>query len=330
MPSLARDEALLVLFYAAALAVPLLTLRTAADRLAALGLLAGGMALLALATGVRLVVSDHPDELFAVGRLATPISYANAQAAMFATAAWAAVCLAARRATPLPLRALAVGGTVALVAGGLIAQSKGMIVGLVVATVVFLAACPFRLRVLVPSLLAGAVVAAGIVPLTGPFRASGAALPAAIRHAGWAVLYLSAIGVLVGVVYVLVDRRLQPRRPHARPHRPGRARRRGAGRGGRRRGVLRPRRQPGRLLRAQVAPAGDLPGRRGREQPLHVARLEPRGLLARGAPPVVWGVTSGCSTDQALSLPVLCSSVFTWSRPARPRSGHRPATGRQA
>src|SRR5581483_868685 len=78
LPSLARDEALLVLFYVVALAVGLASLRT-------------------------------PDDLFLGGRLDFPITYVNAQAAMLLTGFWPAIVVAARRSAPAWLRALAVG-----------------------------------------------------------------------------------------------------------------------------------------------------------------------------------------------------------------------------
>ena len=54
VPSLARDEALLTLFYAFALLAPLLTLRGEADRLLAVGAVAAEAALLAVAAGLEL------------------------------------------------------------------------------------------------------------------------------------------------------------------------------------------------------------------------------------------------------------------------------------
>src|SRR6266487_5688266 len=106
VPSLARDEALLTLFYAIALLVPLATLRTAADRLYALACVAAVSGLLAVGAGIVLRFgSDQPDHFYS-GRLSFPISYPNAQAAVFLIGFWPALVLAAQRGRGLLVRAL--------------------------------------------------------------------------------------------------------------------------------------------------------------------------------------------------------------------------------
>ena len=208
-PSLARDEAYLTLFYVVAFAIPLLTLRTPVDRLLATAVLVVGMSSLAAATAVQMLVDDHPEALYDSGRLYFPITYANAQAGIFLVAFWPAVTLAARRRTHVVLRAIAVGAAVALLAGWLLAQSKGGIIGLIVSTIVFFAICPARMRVLVPTLATAGIVAAGSVPLTEPFRADeGAELRDAIHGAGSTLLVLAAVGLAVGLVYAFVDSRI--------------------------------------------------------------------------------------------------------------------------
>jgi hypothetical protein len=209
LPDLARDEALLTLLYAFAFAMPLVTLRSGADRLVALAVLVGGLALLALAIALKLRLGSHPLDLYESGRLNVPIPYANAQPGMLLVALWPAIVLAARRATPLPLRGLALGAAVALLAVSLAAQSKGSALGLALSAIVFFAASPGRLRALVPAVLALGLTAAAFYPLTEPFRANGdAAVRDAIRSVGTTVLWLTAVAVALGLVYAAVDRRI--------------------------------------------------------------------------------------------------------------------------
>ena len=129
MPSLARDEALLTAFYAAVFAVPMLTLRGPVERLAAVGLVVGGLAVLAVATAVKLRLADDPLSLYYGGRLDFPVSYANGQAALFLVGFWPAVILAARRTASVFLRVLALTAAIALLGGGVLSQSKGSAFG---------------------------------------------------------------------------------------------------------------------------------------------------------------------------------------------------------
>jgi tetratricopeptide (TPR) repeat protein len=209
-PALARDEALLTGFYAVAFAIPLLTLRTPRDRNAAVVLVAAALTLLALAAAVSLLVDADPERTLLSGRLAFPVSYANAQAAMVLVGFWPAVALAASRRSPLAVRALACGAAAALLAVFLMTQSKGGGVALALSTVVVFALCPGRLRLLVPVAIAGASAAVGVSPLTAPFRIEGdTALRHALERAGLAVLVVAAAAAFAGFVYALADRRIE-------------------------------------------------------------------------------------------------------------------------
>jgi hypothetical protein len=209
VPSLARDEALLTLFYALAFAVPLLTLRSGSDRFAGLAVLVAGMASLALATGLQLRFGSNTLDRFDSGRLASPISYTNAQAAMYLIAFWPAIMLTSRRGTHVLVRCLSTGAATAMLAGWLLAQSKGAAIALVVSAVALFAIFPARLRLLIPTLIPVALVAIAFDPLTAPYRSeSDPERFQAIRDAGMTLLWLSALGVAVGLVYVVIDRRV--------------------------------------------------------------------------------------------------------------------------
>jgi hypothetical protein len=208
LPGGARDEALLAIFYALAFLVPLTTLRSGAERRAAVIAVATGLSTIAVATLAEVRFSDDPGARYLFQRLVFPISYANGEAAFALIGFWPAVALAASRRLPVLVRGLALGGATAMLCCFLMTQSKGGGVSMGVAAVVFFAVCPARLRALVPTLTAAVLAGAGVEPLTAPYRAGEAGLLSAIRDAGGIGLVLTGAGVAAGLVYALVDNRL--------------------------------------------------------------------------------------------------------------------------
>jgi hypothetical protein len=217
VPSLARDEGLLTLFYALALVVPLVTLRTSGDRLFAAGAIAAEAGALAVATALELRFGGNQADHFYSGRLSFPISYPNAQAAAFLVGFWPAVVLAAQRGRSVWTRAFALAAATAISSGWLTAQSKGGVLAIGVSAVLVFAVSPLRLRLAVPTLVAAGLTAAAYWPLTEPFRSAGdTELVADVRRTGTTILLLTVAGAVAGVIYTLVDRRL---RLGARAHR---------------------------------------------------------------------------------------------------------------
>lgn len=208
-PELARDEALLTALVAAALLVPAVTLRTRLDRELAAGAVVAILGAVAVATAVRLARAHDAAGLYDDGRLDSPVSYPNAAAAFFLVGLWPALALAARRATPAPLRALALAAGTALLGCWALAQSKGGAVGLVASAIVAFALVRERLRLLVPTAVAAVLVGIAFRPLTGPFRASDAGLTAAVHRAAKWELVVTAVAALAGVAWTLVDRRVR-------------------------------------------------------------------------------------------------------------------------
>jgi len=208
VPDLARDEALLTALYAVVLAIPLVTLRTDGERLGATAIVAGALAVLAVATALDLRLAAHPDELYFGGRLDSPVTYPNAAAALFLVGFWPAIGVAARRALPTLVRALGLGGATALLAGWLLAQSKGGVIALAVSAAVFFAVTDARLRGAVPAGAAALLVGAAERPLTAPFRASSSGLVGSIRHAGTIAVALTALAFVLGLAYAAADRRI--------------------------------------------------------------------------------------------------------------------------
>jgi len=211
VPPLARDEAVLTVFYAIVLLVPWLTLRSEGERLLAVAAVAAAASLLAVAVGIELRFGADQADHFYSGRLSFPISYPNAQAAVFLIGFWPAIVLASLRRAPLAARMLAVAGATAIAAGWLTAQSKGGVLAIAVSAGLVFGLSPLRLRLVAPVLLAAGLTAIAYRPLTAPFR-SGAA--GDVSHAGAAILVLTAAGAVAGLAYALVDRRLElgPRR----------------------------------------------------------------------------------------------------------------------
>lgn len=209
LPGLARDDALLSLFYAGAAAVPLVTIRCRADRVAATAIVVIGIGGLCAATALHLRLGASPDDAYWFGRLNFPVSYPNGVAALALVGFWPAIGLAAELTLPRAVRALGLGAAAAMLSVELLAQSKGAAVGLVAGGVVFFAVSPSRLRALVPTAVVAILAAAAFRPLTAPYRAeTDPALAAAIARAGSVALLLVLAGVVAGAAYGHLDRRL--------------------------------------------------------------------------------------------------------------------------
>src|SRR4051812_40398924 len=129
-PALARDEGFLTITYALAFAIAVLTLWSARRRLVATASVAAGSGLLALGACVLLVWGSDPLGRYGGGRLAYPVTYVNATAALFATGFWPALVVAARRDGNAIVRAAALGVAELLLAATILTQSKGAVVGL--------------------------------------------------------------------------------------------------------------------------------------------------------------------------------------------------------
>jgi len=209
VPALARDEALLAVFYALILAVPMLSLRGETDRRAATGVAVAFLSILAVATIIVVRFAGDPTADYQDGRLTFPISYVNAQGALQVIGFFPAIALAADRALPVLARAAAIGGSTAMLAGWLLTQSKGAGLSLIGGVAFLAAVSPSRLRALAVLVVPATLVGATYSPLTEPFRRrNGTAFASAIRSATTTALVLTAIAIVVGVAYAVVDRRL--------------------------------------------------------------------------------------------------------------------------
>src|SRR5439155_10468142 len=159
------------------------------------------------AFGVRFGAA--PESLFVDGRLAFPITYPDALAALLLVAFWPAIGLAAEPRLPAIVRAGALGGAVAMLSALLLAQSKGGAIALVVSGLIFFAVCPRRLRALVPTLIVAALVGSQGSALTESYRASRAELISAMRHAGAVAAVLTGIAAAICLAYAVLDGRVR-------------------------------------------------------------------------------------------------------------------------
>ena len=214
-PGLAVEGAALALLFAGIVAVVLTTLpgQATAVRLGALGL--AGLGLTVLVTLIALFVDGQ--NVFLAGRLDTPIGYRNATAALFAMAFWPLACVAASRQPAAGLRALCF--ALAQVSLGLayLTQSRGVLIGFGVGTVVVLALGPDRLRRAWLLVLGVAGVAGASRVLLDPYQAFIADRPvtdALIRDSGTALAVIGVAGFGVVLLLALFDNGLRaPQRP---------------------------------------------------------------------------------------------------------------------
>lgn len=205
--------------YGLAFALPALLpwSRRAAERL--LVVYVAGIGALAVVTTGRLGLGDAP-ALLVEGRLSSPLSYANADAALWTMAATVAICLAARPAASHVARACGCGVAALGVGLALLSQSRGWLVALpVVVTLLAVIAGRGSIRLLAFAAITVLTVGVASGPLLDVYAsaeptargASGHALDAALRHAGGqAALALGAavvLATLLGAATSLLERR---------------------------------------------------------------------------------------------------------------------------
>lgn len=135
--------------------------------------LAAGVAAVAAAAGAA-----TPAGHFVLGRLAAPISYPDADAALFLTAALPLLVLGSRRETSVPSRAVAGAGTTVLAGLAVLCQSRGSLVALPLA-LLLLALGRGGLRRLLHAAVAAVAVAPALPALLDVY-------PAVVAGRGWA------------------------------------------------------------------------------------------------------------------------------------------------
>ena len=197
----AADRALIYLIVFALFAVLPWTPTQASGVLVAFALttaLAGTWALGSAIAGSGHAVED--------GRLAGPVGYENATAALMLTAFWPAVLLAARRSSPPVLRGLLLAAAGFLLGLAVLAQSRGSLLAGAVSLVLAVALSPERVRLLA-ALSAVALTALLTLPVLLDVYAGGGTQTALIRAAA-AMTAGSALLLAAGLLSGRLERRV--------------------------------------------------------------------------------------------------------------------------
>jgi len=139
----------------------------------ALIVLVGALGTIAVVQTVRIGTAAHPLGLYNDARLATPLPYQNANAALFNLTALVAIALGGRREIPWPVRggALAIGALALQLA--VLCQSRGWLFTLPLVLLAVLLAVPDRLRFALFALAPALATAVVLHPLLDVFRTAG-------------------------------------------------------------------------------------------------------------------------------------------------------------
>ncbi len=177
---------------------------------ALLGLHAAGALAVGLLTLHEVAQSSHPAAFFIGSRLSEPLGYPNATAALFLMALWPAVFLASCRCVAPFLRGVFLGIATALLELSIIPQSRGALLSLPVAALLYLLLVPGRARSLLHLAIAGGAAALALHPLLDVYRtgARGGDLSGAATGARNIVLVSLVVLTAVGTAVALLDRRL--------------------------------------------------------------------------------------------------------------------------
>ena len=223
VPADAWDGANKTLVYAVAYSLAVWAAWTARGGLATLAAFAFGVTAIGVVELVQAVGSADPGSYFASGRLAAPVGYQNANAALFLAAVWPLLAVAGRREAGVVARALAVGSIAALLELALLVQSRGSLVALPLTFCLFLVLTPRRLHTLLVSAVPVAATAAAAPRLLDVYRVlnRGADVRATLHHAALALLVTTVAAAVGGAAVAMGDARIRVGRRAA--HRAGTA-----------------------------------------------------------------------------------------------------------
>lgn len=163
--------------------------------------------------------TDRIGDFFIEGRYLDPIGYANGVSALPAMALFPAFVLAYRRETPAVLRPLALAASALLLEFSLLPQSRGAMIGLVLAGPLFVLLASDRLRLILPGLVLAGATAFAVGPLyevydVATVATQGTPNPPAVGpvldRAANTVLLTTLLALGLGVVLVLLDRAVRP------------------------------------------------------------------------------------------------------------------------
>ena len=153
-------------------------------------------------------VFGNPGSTFTNGRLAEPIGYASATAALCLMAIWPAVSLAIAREASFVIRGLMLGAAAALIQFAVLTESRGAVVALPFATLLYIVLVPNRARAL---LALGLLAIVGYLtwdPLTAVFAGVRADDSTALSNARGVVVLTFAAVFAIGALVAVADRRI--------------------------------------------------------------------------------------------------------------------------
>lgn len=215
---LGSDRALVYLAAFVAFAILPWTARSARI---ALAMFAAGIAALAIAVAIRVATLADPSSLYLSLRLAYPLGYYNANAALFMTGAVVAIALSAARDGHPVLRVAGLISAGLCLQLAILGQSRGWLFSVPLIVALMLVLVPGRLRLLAFALLPAAAAAASTPAL---LRVYGRASPngAILRqprlshvlhaqglHAVHTMLIADVILAVTAAIAVALDRRLE-------------------------------------------------------------------------------------------------------------------------
>ncbi|HEX8065113.1 MAG TPA: O-antigen ligase family protein [Thermoleophilaceae bacterium] len=184
--------------------------------LALVGAFALGVAAIGLVQLLGAVAADDPAGYFIDGRFASPIGYANGAAALWSSAFWPCVVVAARRDSRPWTRAAFAGSAVLLGGLALMGQSRGWLFALPIVVVVFVAIAPRRVRTTLTLLLVVAGVGAALPAILDVYDQSDVRLAGALDDAAAAILLAAAVVAAVAWAAAVGDRRVSVSRAAGR------------------------------------------------------------------------------------------------------------------
>ena len=176
--------------------------------LATLGLGLAGVGLVEL---LKANSSANPLGYFIDVRFAEPAGYINANVALWTVGLFPCLGVAAAREAHPALRALCLGGAGLLASLALLGQSRGWVLAVPLALLLWLAISPRRVR----AAIVGGAVTVGVLAVSGPILAvhdefSRAKMDGLLSDATGAILAMVAALVAVGAVIAIADRRIRP------------------------------------------------------------------------------------------------------------------------
>lgn len=214
---LGSDRALI--YFAAFVTFAILPQTTRSAR-TTLALFVAAIGAIAVITTIKLAVQADPGGLYVAERLAYPLGYYNATAALFMTAASIAVALAAQRRGWAPLRVLGLLVAAVCLQLALLGQSRGWLYTTPIVLALMLVLIPGRLRLLAFALLP-ALATAAIAPQLLRVYARAAPDGVALRqpklsqvlhqqgsHAAMAMLIADIVLAVLASSAVVADRRI--------------------------------------------------------------------------------------------------------------------------